>query len=76
MASTASRKGTEMTREKTTVNGKFTYKFVTVILHTMIYRNGELIAILPRDYKEGWGRVMAEVIFDVIEDDSFESAPF
>jgi len=65
-----------MAIERVTANGKFTYRFVTHIFHTMIYRNGELIAILPKDYTEGWGRIMAEVVFDVIEDDMFDEAPF
>lgn len=65
-----------MTTERKTVNGKYTYKFVPVILHTMIYRNGELIAILPNGYTEGWGRVMAEVVFDTVDDDLFDEAPF
>ncbi len=59
-----------------TVNGKHSYRFVTHIFHVIVYRDGEILAILPKDYKAGWGRISAEVIFDVIDDDMFGEAPF
>lgn len=51
---------------------KHTIKLVPHILHTMVYRDGELLAILPPNAKEQWGRVSALVVFDLIENDQIE----
>lgn len=52
--------------------GKNSYKLVTHILHTMVYRNGELIAILPPGATEQWGQITAMAIFDLAENDEID----
>jgi len=38
------------------------YRLVAVIFHTMIYRNGELIAIIPNGNTAAWARLTSEMI--------------
>lgn len=51
---------------------KHSIKIETHINHSIVYRDGELIAILPKDAKEQWGRVAAMTVFDLVENDHFD----
>ena len=40
------------------------YKLVAVIFHTMVYRDGELIAIIPNGNTAAWAQLSAEMMAD------------